>query len=187
MISSRIKEGHHWLHGPGVTLSTGHQRKCSIHWYVFLPFEVTGLDFEHRSHSRIPGHSLGTPMHSTSTSDQQHWYLKFVINPLLPTLRSVAEPPRRFLSHAPLSSGGQHGYVRLVFNSLLRSPRFIAVLTTQLLTFKPDHLTPGRYALETVGKWPSRFMMFSRPSFTFLCAGVKSAPAFSTESPCLLQ
>lgn len=157
-------------------------------------------------------------MHSTSTSDQQHWYLKFVINPLLPTLRSVAEPPRRFLSHAPLSSGGQHGYVRLVFNPLLgllkamailliqllkfighalkaigqilvflqklilkpllRSPRFIAVLITQLLTFKPDHLTPGRYALETVGKWPSRFMMFFPAVFHFFVCWGEERPRF---------
>lgn len=72
-------------------------------------------------------------MTSTSTPGQQHWYLKFVINPLLLTLRSVATPPRQFLFHVPSSSDGQHWYVRLVFNPLLGSLKSIAVLFTQLL------------------------------------------------------
>lgn len=157
-------------------------------------------------------------MNSTSRPDQQHWYLKFVINPLLPTLGSVAAPPRQFLSHSPLSSGGQYGYVRLVFNPLLgllkamgvlliqllrfighalksvgqiliflkklvvdplfRSPRFIITFTTQLLIFKPNHITPGRYALETVGKWPSRFMKFFPAVFQFFVRWGEERPRF---------
>lgn len=72
-------------------------------------------------------------MTSTSTPGQQHWYLKFVTNPLLLTLRSVATPPRQLLSHVPLPSDRQHWYVRLVFNPLLGLLRSVAVLLTQLL------------------------------------------------------
>jgi len=158
-------------------------------------------------------------MNSTSRPDQQHWYLKFVINPLLPTVGSVAASPRQFLSHSRcLPVDSTHGYVRPVFNPLpgllkaigvlliqllrfighvlksvgqiliflekliidplLRSPRFIVTFTTQLLIFKPNHVTPGRYALETVGKWPSRFMRFFPAVFQFFVRWGEERPRF---------
>lgn len=67
---------------------------------------------------------------------------------------------------------------RFIVNPLLRSPCFIAALTTQLLTFKPDHVTPGRYALETVGQWPSRFMMFFPAVFHFFVRWGEERPGF---------
>lgn len=157
-------------------------------------------------------------MNSTSTSDRRHWYLKFVMAPLLLTLRSVAAPPRQLLSRMPSSSGGQHWYLRFVFNPLLglvksitvlftqlvtlighvltaigkllvlfqrlfvrpllSSPRFIIVLTSQLLKFNPTRVTPGRYALETVGQWPRRFMGFFPAVFHFLVYWGEQRPRF---------
>lgn len=80
-------------------------------------------------------------MNSASMPDQQHWYLKLVINPLLLTLRSVGAPSRQFLAHVPLSSGGQHRYMRFVFNPLLGSLKSIAVLFIQLLNLIGHALT----------------------------------------------
>ena len=157
-------------------------------------------------------------MNSTSTSDRQHWYLKFVMAPLLLTLRSVAAPPRQLLSRMPSSSGGQHWYLRFVFNPLLglvksitvlftqlviltgrvltaigkllvllqrlfikpllNSPRFTIALTSQLLKFSPNRITPGRYALETVGQWPRRFMGFFPALFHFLVYWGEERPRF---------
>ena len=52
-------------------------------------------------------------------------------------------------------------------NPLPSSPHFIVVFTSQLLKFKPNQLTPGRYALETVGQWPRRLMKFFPALFHF--------------------
>ncbi|MYK90564.1 MAG: hypothetical protein F4026_00145 [Synechococcus sp. SB0669_bin_8] len=157
-------------------------------------------------------------MHSASTSDRQHWYLKLIVVPLLLTLRSVAAPPRQLPSQMPSSSGRQHWYPRFVFspllgllksivvlltqmlnlighvlttigkvfalfqrffvNPLLRSPRFIVVFTSQLLKFNPNRLTPGRYALETIGQWPRRFMKFFPALFHFYVNWGEQRPRF---------
>ena len=128
-------------------------------------------------------------MTSTANSGQQHWYLRFFMNPLLHTLRSiVATSAHQWLSNVPLSSGAKHWYARIVgfigyilkmckqilillqrfiINPLLRSPFFILAFTSQLLRFNPKHLTPGRYALESVGQWPRRLIAFSPALFHF--------------------
>ena len=157
-------------------------------------------------------------MDSTFTSGQQHWYLKFVMGPLLLTLRSAATSPRQWPSHMPSPSSRQHRYLKFVFNPLLgllksiaallarilklighvfmasgklltlfqrlivnpllSSPRFIVVFTSQLLTFNPNQVTPGRYALETVGQWPRRFMAFFPALFHFFVNWGEQRPRF---------
>lgn len=157
-------------------------------------------------------------MASPSTSNQQHWYLKLIVGPLLRSLRSIAPPPRQVLANVPSSSGAPHWYVRLVFNPLLgllkfvavisiqlfrfishglrtfgqflillqrliinpllRSPHFILVFTSELLKFKPNQLTPGRYALETVGRWPRQFMGFFPALFRFFVSWGEERPRF---------
>ena len=152
-------------------------------------------------------------------SNRQHWYLRFIMDPLLLALgSSVAAPSRQLLSQMPSSSGGKHWYLRLVFNPLLgllksiavllaqvfqligyalaaigkvlvlfqrlfvspllRSPRFIVTFTSQLLQFNPNRITPGRYALETVGQWPRRLMKFFPALFHFFMNWGKQRPRF---------
>ena len=52
------------------------------------------------------------------------------------------------------------GGLKSIIDSLLRFSRFIMVSTSQLLKFNSNRVTPGRYALEGVGQWPGRFMVF---------------------------
>ena len=157
-------------------------------------------------------------MDSPFTSGQQHWYLKFVMGPLLLTLRSAATSPHQWLSHVSSPSGTRHWYLKFVFNPLLgllkslavllaqilkligrvfmaikklltllqrlivnpllSSPRFIVIFTSQLLKFKPNQVTPGRYVLETVGQWPRRLMAFFPALFHFFVNRGEQRPRF---------
>lgn len=117
-----------------------------------------------------------------SSSGGQHWYLRFVFNPLLGLLKSIAgllAQVLKLMGHVLTAIGKVCVlFQRLFVNPLLNSPRFIVVFTSQLLRFNPNRLTPGRYALETVGQWPRRFMKFFPALFHFFVDWGEQRPRF---------
>ncbi|MCY4174596.1 MAG: hypothetical protein OXF25_11185 [Cyanobacteria bacterium MAG CAR3_bin_5] len=116
------------------------------------------------------------------SSGGQYGYVRLVFNPLLGLLKAMGVlliQLLRFIGHALKSVGQILIFLKkLVVDPLFRSPRFIITFTTQLLIFKPNHITPGRYALETVGKWPSRFMKFFPAVFQFFVRWGEERPRF---------
>lgn len=117
-----------------------------------------------------------------SSSGGQHWYPRFIFNPLFGLLKSIAvllAQVLKFIGHVLTATGKIFVlFQRLFINSLLSSPRFIVVFTSQLLRFNPNRLTPGRYALETVGQWPRRFMKFFPALFHFFVDWGEQRPRF---------
>ena len=115
-----------------------------------------------------------------SSSGQQHWYVEFVFNPLVGLLKSIGAFFVQVLKIV--------GYIlemlknilvmlqRFIVSPILRSPSFIIVFVGQLLRFHPNQLTPGRYAIKTVGKWPRRFMAFFPALFHFFVAWGEQRP-----------
>lgn len=147
------------------------------HWY--LKFFVHPLLLALRSIVALPHQLLpSVPL----PSGAQHRYVRFVFNPLLWLLQSSVIFFIRILglvSYA-LQACGQILILlqRFIIKPLLRSPYFIMVFTSQLLKFNPNQLTPGRYALETVGKWPGRLIAFSPALFRFSVHWGQKRPRF---------
>ena len=131
--------------------------------------------------------SVATPprqllSHMPSSSGGQHWYLRFVFNPLLRLQKFIAvlfTQILQLIGHFLMAIGKVLIlFQRLFVNPLLNSPRFIITLTSQLLKFDPNRVTPGRYALVTVGQWPRRLMRFFPALFHFFVNWGEQRPRF---------